>query len=663
MSSTTTDPGPSEARWNALVVIAVGLLFAVVLLRTAWISDDALITLRTVRNLLDGDGLRWNVVERVQTFSHPLWMGLLAAASFVTREFYLTALLVGSATTLGALWVMVRSAASSVAAALALCACIASSAFVDYATSGLENPLTHLALAALVWLHTPRGRDRDPATWHRLLGLAAGLAMLNRLDALLLFAPALGLAVWRARSVQALRDLGLGFMPLALWESFALIYYGFPFPNTAYAKLGAGIPRLELLTQGLLYLRESFVYDPLTLSSVVLAAFVSLSRSTRALLLPAAGGALLYLAYVVWIGGDFMSGRFLTAPFFLCVSALAACASGPSRWRDPRALAALACIVVLGSLTRAPRLLSGADFSRQTRLDRISDERSVYFERFGWWSAKRAGNLDLCAGMEPFQGPVSVRGSVGHRGFCEPREHFILDRNALGDALLSRLPARPGSPLAWQPGHFTRGLPAGYRESIESADNRLEDEELRGFYEELLEATRGESLFAPRRLAAIWALNSGRYTEVLSHERFALRPARSQREFEALSTEAGKWRWRAARAGGFEVPRDGVDLQIPTSGLIRAHSITLQRSAGSVLGIDFLSAGELVGRILPESANAPGELSIPSEAIRAGFDTVRIHPGPVKLSDMHHLRLRPDRGGPEGLLFLDSVQLGSTPIR
>ena len=661
MSATQIEPGSPEARRNALVVIALGLAFAVVLVRTAWISDDALITLRTVRNLLEGDGLRWNIAERVQTFSHPLWMGLLAVASFVTREFYLTTLLLGGSTTLVALWVMFRSAASSVAAALALCACIASSAFVDYATSGLENPLTHVAVAALVWLHTPHGRQRDPAVWHRLLGLAAGLAALNRLDGLLLFVPALGLALWRARGAQALRDLAIGFVPLALWESFALIYYGFPFPNTAYAKLGAGIPRLELLTQGLLYLRESLVHDPITLSSVVVAAFALGVRSTRGLLVPAAGGALLYLVYVAWIGGDFMSGRFLTAPFFLCVCALAACSRETARWRDPRALAALGCIHVLGTSARAPRLLSGSDFSRQPRLDRISDERSVYFERFGWWSAKRAGNLDLCAGMEPFRGPVSVRGSVGHRGFCEPREHFILDRNALGDALLSRLPARPRSPLGWQPGHFTRGLPAGYRESIESGENRLEDEELRSFYEELLEATRGEPLLAPKRLAAIWALNSGRYHELLSHERFALRPARSHRELDALSSETGQWRWQAPRIGGFEIPRDGIDLKVPGSERIHAASITLQRRAGSVRGIDFLSAGELVGRLLPESANAPGKRSIPSEATRAGFDTVRIHPGPVKLSNMHHLRLRPDRGGPGGLLFIESVQLGSTP--
>jgi arabinofuranosyltransferase len=43
-------------------------------LRVAWLGDDAYITLRTVENWCSGHGLRWNLVDRVQTFTHPLWM-------------------------------------------------------------------------------------------------------------------------------------------------------------------------------------------------------------------------------------------------------------------------------------------------------------------------------------------------------------------------------------------------------------------------------------------------------------------------------------------------------------------------------------------------------------------------------------------------------------
>jgi arabinofuranosyltransferase len=55
-------------RW--LVVV---LVFFVILNRT-WMSDDAYITLRTVDNFINGYGLTWNVNERVEVYTHPLWM-------------------------------------------------------------------------------------------------------------------------------------------------------------------------------------------------------------------------------------------------------------------------------------------------------------------------------------------------------------------------------------------------------------------------------------------------------------------------------------------------------------------------------------------------------------------------------------------------------------
>jgi arabinofuranosyltransferase len=55
-------------------------------------------------------------------------------------------------------------------------------------------------------------------------------------------APALLLATWRAPTWSArARAAALGLVPAAAWTLFALAYFGFPFPNTAYAKLATGI--------------------------------------------------------------------------------------------------------------------------------------------------------------------------------------------------------------------------------------------------------------------------------------------------------------------------------------------------------------------------------------------------------------------------------------
>jgi hypothetical protein len=48
---------------QGILLVAALLLVAVVLIRTAWICDDAYITFRTIDNFLHGFGLRWNVAE------------------------------------------------------------------------------------------------------------------------------------------------------------------------------------------------------------------------------------------------------------------------------------------------------------------------------------------------------------------------------------------------------------------------------------------------------------------------------------------------------------------------------------------------------------------------------------------------------------------------
>ncbi|HEY0840318.1 MAG TPA: hypothetical protein VGD74_09030 [Vulgatibacter sp.] len=58
----------------------------------AWVVDDAYITLRSVDNFVHGLGLGWNPDERVQAFTHPLWMFCLSALYFFTRESFLTPL-------------------------------------------------------------------------------------------------------------------------------------------------------------------------------------------------------------------------------------------------------------------------------------------------------------------------------------------------------------------------------------------------------------------------------------------------------------------------------------------------------------------------------------------------------------------------------------------
>src|SRR5262245_61756929 len=162
------------------------MLFAIAVLRTAWLCDDAFITLRTVDNFVAGLGLRWNVAERVQAFTHPLWVFLLTVPYYFTREPYFGTLILSIALSLGAFWILiVRVATSSLAAVVAAFVLILSKAFVEYSTSGLENPASHFLLAVWFMLQPASVRNRRLKAQF----VVAGLLVANRLDLVLLLLP------------------------------------------------------------------------------------------------------------------------------------------------------------------------------------------------------------------------------------------------------------------------------------------------------------------------------------------------------------------------------------------------------------------------------------------------------------------------------------------
>ena len=117
------------------------------LIRTAWICDDAYITFRTIDNFLHGFGLRWNVAERVQSFTHPLWLILLTPFIALTGEPYYTSLVVSILLTL-----------ATVALICVLCYGVP---FPNtaYAKLNTGTPAAELAVQGLLYLAESAGSD------------------------------------------------------------------------------------------------------------------------------------------------------------------------------------------------------------------------------------------------------------------------------------------------------------------------------------------------------------------------------------------------------------------------------------------------------------------------------------------------------------------------
>ncbi len=509
---------PAIARFGPAAILLA--CFAVVLVRTAWLCDDAYITFRTVDNLVHGRGATWNPAERVQVYTHPLWMLVVASLHALTGELPRTVLSLSIALSLASAALLVRALGGGAASVVLVLALSLSRAFVDFSTSGLEGPLSHFLLA-LFLVGFARGKSL------LVLAFLAGLATTNRMDTLLVYLPALVVAARGRPLGKALSELALGFVPFFAWEIFALVYYGFPFPNSAYAKLGTGIGAGELARQGLHYLADSALRDPLTLA-VALAGFaVPFVLADRRRFLPVALGALLYGMYVVRIGGDFMSGRMLTLPFLACayLFASALAQSGPRV-----AAVAAAVILVLGLATPRPTWLSGSDFGLGERVGEkgdgqgVADERRVYYQATGLSSATRttdvpahvwAHHVWAYKGLEARASgsALCVRKTIGFFGYCAgPRVH-VVDTLALGDPLLARIPrvARSADPSVrdWRPGHFRRELPEGYLETLERGVPAFVSPELARYHAELVLVTRGP-LFSAERWRAIAAFLLGR---------------------------------------------------------------------------------------------------------------------------------------------------------
>ena len=501
------------------VLFFLTALFGVVLVRSAWITEDAYITLRTVDNFINGYGLTWNVAERVQAYTHPLWMLVLSALYFFTHDAFYTTLFLSLACSVGAFLLVIKMMDRINLATLAgLCVLFFSKAFIDFSTSGLENPATHLLLAGflLVFLLPDQVFGGKKVFW---VSFMAALATLNRMDTFLFFLPALIYILIKERSWATVKWMALGFSPFILWELFSIIYYGFPFPNTAYAKLNTSLIRKDLLEAGYLYFMNSLHWDPITLLVIGTSLGLTFVQGTWRERMVSLGVSL-YLFYVLWIGADYMSGRFFSAALLAAVVLLNRRFRGVSL---SGGLILIVFIVMLGFISPTPTLTSidDASFSTgRTDINSIADERSFYYQPSSLIYDKRKT-------IEPFHDWV-FRGlqlkaegvkvqpllNIGFAGYFAGPRLYIIDRLALADPLLSRLSPIPTDNFF--AGHFERAIPDGYFESVKYNDNRLKDPNLALYYDKIRLLTRAP-LFSWERFVAIWEMNTGKYDYLLSN--------------------------------------------------------------------------------------------------------------------------------------------------
>lgn len=302
-----------------------------------FIQDDAYISYNYAKWFSRGYRLVWypgSTEFGFTNFLYSLWIGLGMVVGF-EPETISNAINVASFT--GCLLVTYAMGMRLFQRRLpALCAVLLLAthhSFTSYASGGLETMWVTLLVLLFYW-HILTRKERPGYRTYPRLGILAALALLSRLDSALLLFPGyvfLLLAgmqqpTLRAMIAQLLRIREAVIIPLLATLVFLLccyLAYGHALPNSFNIKMPGSS---DMITIGLHYLwlyTMLHAYLPLLVPLVIL--YFTFRKDSLArigcftLLMAAVIG--LWLAYIVFVGGDFMEFRFLVPvlPFYYLI--------------------------------------------------------------------------------------------------------------------------------------------------------------------------------------------------------------------------------------------------------------------------------------------------------------------------------------------------------
>jgi arabinofuranosyltransferase len=317
-------------------IVAITLVFAALGWHRRWIADDGLIVVRTVRNVLAGNGPVYNAFERAEANTSTLWTYVLVAVTGLFRtEPVFTAVFVGWLLSISGVAVAMDATRRMQRARGSIAMLVPAGAFVmigtqpfwDYATSGLETGLCTFWIASAWWLLVAvraESRRRFVIT----TAVVFGLGPLVRPD-FAVVSVVFCVALWLLVRPTRRRAIGLAAAALALpvaYEIFRAGYYGVLVPLPAIAKSAVNAEWQRGFVYLGDYMRPYLVYVPMAILAIVGGLAIRrrwILDRTRILVGTSTISALLLAIFVLRVGGDFMHGRmFLPATFMVLLPAL-----------------------------------------------------------------------------------------------------------------------------------------------------------------------------------------------------------------------------------------------------------------------------------------------------------------------------------------------------
>lgn len=279
-------------------------------------SEDIYISLRYVKNFVEGKGLVFNTFDRVEGYSDFLWVLLIAAVYKVLHsDIPLTARLLSLFFSVIALWYTYYLALlltrNKLLAYLAAFIVSVSGSFACYGLAGLENPL--YALFMLWIIHAAYQKK-----W-ALAGLLIGLMTMTRPEGFIIYLP-LAMYIflqdesWGKMIRSCLIVAAVAALPVIPWTIWRVSYYGYLIPNTIAAKEGMDIVyQLKIGITYSLYFLIIISESLLVLCILPVIHFIFSKGKLRmtgsnALYLFLLATAAIFTAFYTFAGGDWMPG-------------------------------------------------------------------------------------------------------------------------------------------------------------------------------------------------------------------------------------------------------------------------------------------------------------------------------------------------------------------
>jgi arabinofuranosyltransferase len=340
-----------------LVLTAVLAVCLVVAYLNRFIQDDAYISYRYAYHLTMGEGLVWNPGYPVEGYTNFLWTLLMSVPISLGRDAVVFSQVAGLMLLPGTLLFtyalgsfVFKSRPTGLVAALLLGT---NYTFSAYATGGLETQLQAFLVTAAIYA-TLKLTSRTGVPAMALVGLSIlyAAALLTRLDSAVALIVPFAYAVYRLSKEEpagrpALFRIAAFLLPgaaiLATWLVWKYIFYGDMLPNSFYAKATGSITSAGRGVMYYYHFLKSYLLFPFLLVALFRLKTLFGNPNTRILI----ATVLLWTAYVIKVGGDFMEFRFVVPVMPLGMALIAVLINSFRPWV---VRVALAVLVIAGSI-------------------------------------------------------------------------------------------------------------------------------------------------------------------------------------------------------------------------------------------------------------------------------------------------------------------------